>query len=223
MQWIHHYQLFLFDFDGLLVDTERLHFQAYREMCRRRGFLLSWSFEEFCQVAHAKAQGMRDSLYLLFPGLLQQEPRWEVLYQEKKDIYEQLLEQGELKLMEGAEELLRALDKAKIKRCVVTNSPLKQIEVIRESLPILQSISLWLTRETYQQPKPAPDGYLKAIEMLGEEGDKVIGFEDTLKGLQALHGAGVQGVLVCPAHSPQVSACTQLGAFHTESLAQFNI
>jgi len=218
MKWISEYQLFLFDFDGLLVDTEAMHFQAYQEMCHSRGFKLEWSFEQFCQHAHAKASGMRDALYALFPGLLVQEPSWEVLYQEKKDAYERLLGNGKLQLMRGAEEVLIALEQANMKRCVVTNSSLSQVEVIRNVLPVLQTIPLWLTRESYPYPKPAPDGYIKAIEMLGQRGDRIVGFEDSLKGLQSLMAAGVDGVLVCPKSLPQVAECAQLNAVHIESL-----
>ncbi|MGE0670816.1 MAG: HAD family hydrolase [Parachlamydiales bacterium] len=219
MKWIHQYQLFLFDFDGLLVDTENLHLQAYKDVCRSRGFNLDWDFEQFCRIAHAKASGTRDALYEMFPGLAVQEPRWEILYQEKKDAYENLLRSGNLQLMPGAEELIAALHAANIKRCVVTNSPLKQIEIIREALPVLQTIPLWLTRESYQNPKPAPDGYLKAIEMIGQKGDRVIGFEDSLKGLQSLYAAGADGVLICPKGASHVSECAKLNAVHFESLS----
>ena len=97
MKWIHNYQLFLFDFDGLLVDTEPLHFKAYQEICRARGFSLDWDLKKFCWVAHTKASGMRDGLYTEFPELFTMEPRWEVLYQEKKDAYERLLKLGKLR------------------------------------------------------------------------------------------------------------------------------
>ena len=35
MDWIKKYQLFLFDFDGLLVNTEEMHFLAYKQMCEK--------------------------------------------------------------------------------------------------------------------------------------------------------------------------------------------
>ncbi|MBI3211630.1 MAG: HAD family phosphatase, partial [Simkania negevensis] len=84
MDWIERYELFLFDFDGLLVDTEPLHFEAYRKLCQERGFELEWDFKTFCKIAHAKASGTRDALYELFPDLFRQEPNWAILYAEKK-------------------------------------------------------------------------------------------------------------------------------------------
>ena len=43
MKKIKCYQLFLFDLDGLLVDTERFHYEAYVEMGLKYGFCIDWS------------------------------------------------------------------------------------------------------------------------------------------------------------------------------------
>ncbi len=186
MKWIERFQLFLFDFDGLLVNTEELHFQAYVQMCFLRGFTLDWDFSRYCGAAHFDATALRDALYAYLPGLYVQEPRWEVLYAEKKNIYMQLLRAGKLQLMPGVEKLLYMLKEAAIKRCVVTHSPQEQVDYIRSMIPVLDLIPHWVTREHYQRPKPAPDGYEIAIERFAARGDGVIGFEDSLRGLQSL-------------------------------------
>ena len=69
MQWIYKYQLFLFDFDGLLVDTESLHYQAYINMCATRGFDLTWNFHRYSEAAHHESTGLRDQIYAEFPKL----------------------------------------------------------------------------------------------------------------------------------------------------------
>jgi HAD superfamily hydrolase (TIGR01509 family) len=223
MNWIRDYQLFLFDFDGLLVDTEQLHFASYREMCFRHRCEMNWDFQRFCREAHSKAMGIWDALAREFPRIFEDEPCKEVLYEEKKSIYVELLKRARLELMEGAESLLTALADRGIKRAVVTNSPREHIEMIKKSLPLLQSIPVWITREDYSQPKPSPEGYLKAIERLAEAGDKMIGFEDTLKGLKALLAAGVESVLVCPTQSEHVQEGISLGAKHFASLSLISI
>jgi len=220
MHWIHKFQLFLFDFDGLLVNTEELHFAAYQKMCFDRGFELKWDFKRFCQAAHLSARGLCDGIYAEFPALLAQEPRWEVLYQEKKMAYMELLHGGKLRLLSGVAELLEALQKAGIKRCVVTNSTKEQVECIKMSLPLLKSIPEWITREQYDKPKPAPDGYLKALERFARPGDLVIGFEDSLKGLSSLEAAGCPGVLICPAFHPQMQTVQGKGILHFDSFRQ---
>jgi beta-phosphoglucomutase len=205
MIWINQFDLFLFDFDGLLVNTEQLHFDAYIGMCRARGFILNWDFNRFCKAAHFESTGLRDAIYAEFPALYAQEPEWEVLYEEKKIAYLNCLKGGKLQLMPGVEPLLKALEQADIKRCVVTNSLKEQIDLIKACLPILQSIPHWITRECYDRSKPSPDAYLKAMELFKAPEDEVIGFEDTSKGLRALKAAGADvNVLICPSDHPQL-------------------
>ncbi len=214
------YQLYLFDFDGLLVDTEQLHYAAYMEMARGQGFPLTWDFQRFCQVAHSKPMGFFDGWQKEHPRALEGTSK-EMLYEEKKRLYVELLQKKPLEFMEGAEVLINALDLHRIKSAVVTNSPKEQIELIKQALPALQKISLWITREDYSQPKPSPEGYLKAIALLAKPGDKIIGFEDTLKGLKALLAAGADAVLICPKDTGYISEAKKMGAKHFESLLIF--
>ncbi|MEZ5315113.1 MAG: HAD family hydrolase [Chlamydiales bacterium] len=98
--------------------------------------------------------------------------------------------------MPGVEVLLQALEKARIKRCVVTNSNRYEVELLRDSHPILQSIPYWIVREDYDQPKPSPECYEKAIQKFGKEGDQIVGFEDSPRGLEALLGTSAKGIFV---------------------------
>lgn len=217
------FNLFLFDFDGLLVNTEHLHFAAYVEMCRARGFDLKWSFNRFCKAAHFESNGLQQAIFDEFPDLQGQEPRWEVLYAEKKQAYLELLNRGHLQLMPGVEPLLRDLQRAGIQRCVVTNSFKEQIDLIKAAIPVLQTIPHWITREFYELPKPSPDGYLKALELFKKPGDAVVGFEDTLRGLKSLKDAGVETkVLICPSDHPQLEAMPFEDFHHFTSFESFN-
>jgi len=213
--WFENFDLFLFDFDGLLVNSEELHLNAYREMCARRGFALPWNLHQFFQAAHSSAVGIREQILTLFPPLRAIE--WSLLYQEKKQIYETRLEKGGCALLPGAEQLLLDLAHQGKKRCVVTNSARIQIEAIKQQLPALQTIPRWFTREDYARPKPAPDGYLLALETLKTEGDRVIGFEDSARGYESLKSAGVEtAVLVCDFSHPQMESMA--GVLHAPSL-----
>ena len=154
MKWIKKFDFFLFDFDGLLVDTEALHFEAYMIMLKKRSYNLNWSFTQYCMEAQRESNRLRESIYATFPKLYVEEPRWEVLKEEKQKIYQDLLMGGGLSLMPGVESLLCALQQAKITSCVVTNSLRLQINLIRHKFPSLANISHWVTREEYSQPKP---------------------------------------------------------------------
>lgn len=194
MQWAKEYQLFLFDFDGLLVNTEELHFAAYKRMAKKRGVEISWDFPRFCLSAHTSATKLQEDLLAEFPAL--GSVSWDILYAEKKEAYKQLLLEGKVSLMPGVKEILEFLQTNQIKRCVVTHSPSEQIEAIRLQNPILNTIPYWVTRELYTHPKPHPEAYLKAIALYAEPGDAIIGFEDTPRGLKALMGTRATPVLI---------------------------
>lgn len=221
MDWIFHYQLFMFDFDGLLVNTEHLHYQAYREMCAARGVDFNWSFEHYCRYAHYEAAGFREAVFQDFPALKESESNWDVLYEEKKAALIRLVEQGHTELMPGVESLLKTLDKHGIKRCVVTHSPGNLIEAIRSQNPILNTIPDWITREQYTKPKPDPECYQNAISKFCADHERVIGFEDTPRGLRALMGTKATPVIICQIEYPEIEDFTKKGAIRLRSMEEW--
>ncbi len=218
MKWIRQFQFVLFDLDGLLVNTEHLHYQAYLNVMARRGYAIDWTFGQFCEVAHLSATALREALCSQYPDL---EPQWEAVYNEKKRAYHDLLAAGKVELMPGVEPLLHELAKIGMRRCVVTHSDLEQVQLIRAQLPLLNTIPHWITREDYTKPKPDPECYLRAIALYAHTGDRVVGFEDSLRGLQALQQTPAQPVLISPSHYPLMNLALQgTNALHFESFGE---
>lgn len=202
----------LFDFDGLLVDTERVHYHAYQEMCKRRGYELLLDFNRYCAIAHYTSEGLAEVVYRSFPTLQKEEPRWEVLYQEKAAIYHAKIKSEPVALMPGVEEFLKKI--IGTPSCVVTHSARPLIETIREKQPLLNSIPFWVTREDYDRPKPASDAYLLAIHRFATPDEEVIGFEDTPRGIKALQGTRAKPVLVTTMDYPEIPLLKEQGVIH---------
>jgi beta-phosphoglucomutase len=200
---ITNYSLILFDFDGLLVDSERLHYNAYQKMFAMHGTVLPWDFLTFLGIAHRSATSIREESTKLFPEIIERNG-WDILYREKTAIYLDLIKSGELQLMPGVKEMLLLLEEKNIPTCVVTHSPKEQVVSFKEKIPILKKIPTWVTREDYKNPKPAPDGYLKALEICKTDKEQAIGFEDAARGIQALKSAGITPVLICSPDHPQM-------------------
>ena len=196
MNKIENYDLVFFDFDGLLVNTEHLHFLAYQRMCLSRGKQLNWDFTKYCLVAHGSSEGLRKEIYADFPDLYEKESNWAVLYAEKKLAYQKIIQEGHVELMPGVDKVLTLLKEKGIRSCVVTNSFFEQIVEIRSQIPLLQTLDNWITREDYQSAKPAPDPYIAARKKYARPGDRIIGFEDSVRGWQSLEAAGVEGIVI---------------------------
>jgi len=219
MHWLRNFDLFLFDFDGLLVNTEAVHYQAYQRALAKEGYRLDWSYSEYAKVSQLDAASLRIAIYNIFPDL---DPDWDRIYKKKTEAYQDLLMEGSIQFMPGVEDLLQILEKENVRRCVVTNSLLHQVDAIRLKLPLLNTIPNWVVRESYRLPKPDPDCYFTAIKMYGRPLDRMIGFEDSIRGWQALRATSALAVLICSKEQPFLQAALELGAIHFESFSQIS-
>ena len=193
MDWIHDYQLFLFDFDGLLADTDKLQFLAYKRTCANYGLILDWDERQYAQLATFCTDGLKQELTNRYPLL---HKKWDEFYREKKNTYIKILHEQGTDLMPGVADLLQALADADIPRCVVTHSPKNHMDVICKQHSVLETIPNWITREDYLKPKPDPECYQLAISRFAKPEDKVVGFEDSPRGLKALTGTSAKAFLV---------------------------
>lgn len=186
------WQIFLFDFDGTLVNSEKLQHQAYLQAAKEYGIDFSPDFNGYTQLAHFSDHAVKDLICNLSKNL-----NWNAFYADKKRIYLQILENSTLELMEGVDALLKKLAEKDVITCVVTHSAKEQTRSFIKRLPILDTIDHWITREDYNLPKPFPDSYQKAIaKVKSDPAQRVIGFEDTVRGLEALLAVEADPILV---------------------------
>lgn len=193
-KYLENKKLVCFDFDGLLVDTEPMHHIAYMETLKEIGYPLPLDFSIYCMIAHSDNRDLFEQTvrakYRDFPYT------WQEVRQIKTKKYRELLKQGKVLAMEGAKELVELLHKKGIDTCIVTNSDRCDVEEIARHLPFLKTITPWITREDYNLPKPAPDGYLLALKKKNIDAKDAAGLEDTKKGITALQSANVPHLLI---------------------------
>jgi beta-phosphoglucomutase len=220
LSWAAPFSLILFDFDGLLVNTEKIHYMAYQETLKKLGFTLTWDFAKYVSIAHFKAEGLEEEIYKDFPELKKREPEWKSIYRVKRETYLKLLEEREVEWMPGAEELLIRLHDSGQNLVVATHSDSGQIALIKAKLEKLSLIPHWITREDYVHPKPSSDCYKLAISKYAPEGGKVIGFEDSPRGLSALMGTEAMPVLVTDIPYPEIDFYRKQGVVRLRSLSE---
>lgn len=211
LQMLTDYELFLFDFDGLLVNTEQLHYQAYLDMLKNHRVEISWTFNEFAALAHTSSTALKN---YLAPMVL--DTPWDELYEEKQANLLTYLQSDKLELMPGADEMLSFVKAFNIPAAVATNSRREQIEIIKHALLKLNVIEHWITREDYEHPKPAPDAYLTAIKKARPDATAILGFEDSMRGVASLISANVDPILICSPDHPQMAMAKDIP--HFESL-----
>lgn len=217
---MNNYSLFLFDFDGLLVNTEELHFRAYKEMMKARGIELTWDFSHYCQSAHYTSDKLREDLMNDFPELGKLNVPWSTLYKEKQERIHSLLVSSPPGLMKGAADLLGYLQTHSIPHCVVTHSPDTLVELVKQRHEVLRKIPHWITRHDYTKPKPDPECYELAIRNFAK-GGKAIGFEDSPRGLAALRQTTAEPVLITRIPYPELEELGREGVSIFPSLLKF--
>lgn len=189
--------LYCFDFDGLLVDSERVRFDAYARACSELG--VCFPFPTFSSFQNQLRGGSIAVYEILkskhqdsasFPAL------WQTLAEKARSCYMESL--GQVNLLPGVESLLKRLHSRGTKMCVVTNSKTQVVTPIRAHLEVLNLIPHWFTRETYREPKPAPEPYVYAREQVAPStpAELVVGFEDSFKGILSIKSAGFYPVWV---------------------------
>ena len=174
----------IFDFDGTLVDTLHLHFQAYRQAFAEAGISLSWL--DFYKNIGGNA---RETIPRLLDGRDCSRSVAE-LHARKKQIVNEIFADAPITILETAK--LLPLLQGSIAMALASSGSRAGIEILLERLNWNQYFQVVVAGEDALRGKPSPDLFLIAAERLGAEPAKCIVFEDTDAGLAAAASAGME-------------------------------
>jgi HAD superfamily hydrolase (TIGR01509 family) len=175
----------LFDFDGVLVDSEPVHFECWREILRRFDIDLRRDFYDRRCIGISDREMIRtlvemggrpdlfDEVYALYPA--------------KKEMFRDRM-LASPPVSEDTLDLLRALKPWKL--AVVTSSGRTEVEPILDRLGVLPLFDAAVYGGDVARLKPAPDPYLKAASALGTQSAIVV--EDSEAGRESGRAAGFE-------------------------------
>jgi HAD superfamily hydrolase (TIGR01509 family) len=192
------------DNDGVLVDTERLYFQATQDIMAAAGRPLT----EADYIEYFLRQGA-GAWHLLDGASAEEIAR---LRQARNERYSELLRQ-EACAIDGVGEVLRQLH-GKYTMGIVTSSRRDHFELIHQRCDLLRYFDFVLTSDELPRVKPHPDPYLLAIERSGARPEECMAVEDSERGLQAATAAGIRCIVI---PTPMTRACGFAGAYRVVS------
>ena len=168
----------LFDFDGVLVDTETQYTHMWdaigRDFLGEEGF--GWKI---------KGQTLKQ-IYAAYVT----DPQLQEAVTARLDEYER---QMVYEFIPGVPEFLNALKEAGVPTAIVTSSNDKKMANVYRALPELTSmVDRILTSEHFTKSKPDPECFLKGMELLGGTPADTVIFEDSLHGLAAARATGAK-------------------------------
>lgn len=177
----------LFDMDGLLIDSEPLQFQAYRQAFASFGYDLDRAgWTRWHNVEASAARFIQDT------GLDIDGAQVRAM---KKELYEQMID-DELELKPGAPQLVEACA-SECRLALVSGSRSESIERCLKKFDLLQHFSVLVSGADQARSKPYPDAYLEGMRQLGTAPERALAFEDSASGFRAAVAAGL-GCIVCP-------------------------
>ncbi|MDX2114902.1 MAG: HAD family hydrolase [Planctomycetota bacterium] len=179
----------VFDFDGVIADSEHLHDEALRVVCEPLGF--DWEGDAW--VGWPDAEVFRE-LYRRRGERLSDRGLAELLERKTEAVLVQV-RAGLYRVYPGSVELMRAA--ARVAKVGVCSAGLRgQIVPVLESFGALECVSTIVAYEDTPRSKPDPGPYLLAAERLGSRPGSSVAIEDSVRGVAAARGAGFRVVAV---------------------------
>lgn len=155
----------LFDMDGLMIDSEPLHLQAFNNVLEKYGKHLTEEENTKRYVGFSKTR-------------------------EDKTVTKKL--RNNVVALPGLMELLTDLKKDGYKIAIASSSRLETIKIVIGGLKISSLIGIVASTDEVEHGKPAPDVYLLAAKKLGMNPLECLVLEDAPRGVEAGKSAGMK-------------------------------
>jgi beta-phosphoglucomutase len=191
----------LFDFDGVLVDTEPLHFQIFQQVLSEQGVTLSE------QDYYSRYVGLDDvgcfQTILCEQGRPTDPDSIGRLVDRKARLFLARLKK-DLVFYPGTVEFVNLV--ASTYRLAIVSGALRhEIEYSLEAAGVRKQFEHITAAQDIKSGKPAPDGYLHALHCLQQKAplhvSECLVIEDTIAGIQAAHAAGMRCLAITNTYS----------------------
>lgn len=180
----------IFDLDGVVCDTAKYHFLAWRELASRLGF-------EFTERENERLKGVsrKASLdILLSVGNIAAPPEQKEIWMEQKNAryLEYIRGMTKEEILPGVKGFMEKLKSHGIR--IALGSASKNARIILEQLEIAPLFDFIVDGTMVHNPKPDPEVFLKAAEGLGLQPEQCLVFEDAQAGFEAARAGGIKCV-----------------------------
>jgi beta-phosphoglucomutase len=186
------YDALFFDFDGVLADTEPLHWRIWREVLLPVGIDLAWDYYE------RECIGITEMAMLETLGRLANPPKTALelspLYSLKRSRFR---DEVMAKPPISKETIALVQEMSGLKIAVITSSQRSEIEPILKQTKLLPLITACVYGDETAKHKPSPEPYLLAVQRT--HACRPLVFEDSDPGLASARAAGLDTVRVTSA------------------------
>jgi len=176
----------LWDMDGTLVDSERLHWLAWKEVMDAEGVAIA--YQQFRDTFGQR----NDTIIPLFLGSDAAAGTVARISDAKEAAYRRLVRESGIAAIDGAVEWVKRLHAARWCQAIASAAPRANIEVILDVLDLQNCFEASVAAEDVERGKPDPQVFRLAAERLGVPPSRSIVVEDGQAGVEAARRAGMR-------------------------------
>ena len=181
---------FIFDLDGVIVDTAKYHFLAWQKLANQLGIEFTYEHNEGLKGVSR----VRSLDIILELGNVQasQEDKNKWLVQKNEEYLSYLVDMDESEILPG---VLKVLEYLKSKnQFIALGSASKNARPILEKTNIMHFFDAIVDGNDVSNAKPDPEVFLRAAQLVGVSNENAIVFEDSVAGIQAANIANMISV-----------------------------
>lgn len=172
--------------DGVLVDTEPVHFIAYIQHFKELNIDVSNEMYQTFIGSSTKNIYKKIKEHFNLSQSLQ-----ELIVRKRELFYKAFDESTTLKLMDGVLNLIQELHQNNIQLIVASSSSYENINAVFKKFDLDKYFSHKVSGEDFPESKPNPAIFNKAVELSGHQKSECIVIEDSTNGIKASNSAGI--------------------------------
>jgi putative hydrolase of the HAD superfamily len=181
----------VFDFDGIIMDSETPEFESHRRVFEQYGATLTTS--EWCGQIGIWNDAQDERWFGELCSRSSSAPDAVTFLAEKRRVFDEVAPREP---MRGIRELLTVLAAAGIPAAIASSSSASWIARATERVGVNRLFSAIVTGDDVRRRKPAPDIYLEAARRLGVDPVRAIAIEDSAPGIAAARAADMATVAI---------------------------
>lgn len=181
---------FIFDMDGLILDTERIAFRSYKEALKEYGYDFTEAF--FLTLVGTNVKLTKELCLNRYGSWFP----FDLLHENHNKITDNYIKENGVPLKEGVNELIDYLKENDYKIALATSSDREKAEYLLESVKIKDKFDYIICGNDIVNSKPNPEIFLKVAESLKVEPKECVVIEDSKAGVQAAVNAGMKAINV---------------------------
>jgi HAD superfamily hydrolase (TIGR01509 family) len=198
-------QALIFDVDGTLADTEKVHLQSFNQAFSELGMDWHWDTERYTELLNISGGKERIAHYwkTVSPDVFAIdanaiEQTIAKIHELKSAYYEAAVRDGQVELRKGIVNVFDEAERAGVQLAIATTtSPVNITTLLRRALGNEWSYRFSVIEDASTAPrkKPNPQVYLQTLSRLKLLAPACLAFEDSFNGLAAAKAAGLATII----------------------------